>query len=643
MLFPELTDIEAGDIVFFMKSLEKTENGEFEEAIVTVAAQPIAHVGILSGTVGHWSLIHAVPESGVCEQPLTDVMQKIRPSGVEVRGVQLPVTTRTTAYQWAKSKIGAKYNDIFSDEMLNSTGNEAFYCSQLIVKSYEFAGIADFSPQHQLNFTGPDGRILPYWENYFKKLELPVPQGAPGSHPATLIQSKYLKTNFARTCHYSMAKFVVPATIDSALHFLNGARVALKSLKQFEVIQPRNGKVLVHCAAASTETVDEAIKDARQAQPSWAALSAQQRGAVLRKAAAIIRDCSEKLAYWETVDCGKPIEESRWDMASCADCFEFFGGAAHNLAGNHFPLGNNNYAYTERIPWGVVGAIGVWNYPLQTASWKIAPALMCGNAVVYKPSPLAPGEGDTGKAICEHSGVDKITFTGSTETGTKILASCSLPGRLKPVTLELGGKSSVIVFKDADIDIAVTGALMANFFSQGEVCSNASKVLVHQSIYDEFQRKIVDLTKGLIPNDPLLDGTKIGATISKAHLSKVKAFIDGACREGAILLCGGEEVIVNGLEGGYYLSPAVLTNITENMRIYQEEVFGAVMLLIPFQQNEVIFYTRVDKNSQNSMIPFGGMKQSGFGRENGVAALEAFSQIKSVFVNAANKLNNPFL
>ncbi|VDO08884.1 unnamed protein product [Brugia timori] len=335
-----------------------------------------------------------------------------------------------------------------------------------------------------------------------------------------------------------------------------------------------------------------------------------------------------------------------------------------------------------------------------TASWKIAPALMCGNAVLYKPSPFAPitsvvlaqilqaaglpdgvlsvlqGEGETGQAICEHGGINKVTFTGSTATGSKILASCSLLDRIKPVTLELGGKSAMIICEDADIDVAVTGALMANFFAQGEVCSNASKVLVHVSRYDEFRQKVVKQTKNLAIGDPLLKETKIGATISREHLNKVKTYISEAVQQGAKLLCGGDEVKVKGLENGYYLSPAILDSINEQMKIYKEEVFGAAMLIIPFQNNEDairmandtlyglaagvftrnlhLAYSLASKlhagniyvntfNITNAMIPFGGMKQSGFGRENGIAALEAFSQLKSVFVNASEKLDNPFL
>ncbi|VDK68915.1 unnamed protein product [Anisakis simplex] len=263
-----------------------------------------------------------------------------------------------------------------------------------------------------------------------------------------------------------------------------------------------------------------------------------------------------------------------------------------------------------REPFGVVAAIGVWNYPMQTASWKIAPALICGNAVVYKPSPLAPltslvlalilqsaglpdgilsivqGDGETGRMLCEHKGVDKVTFTGSSTTGSKVLTACSRYGSLKPATMELGGKSSCIVFPDADLEVAVNGALMANFFSQGEVCSNASKILVHDLLLPEFRERIFAATNAIKVGDPLDESTRMGALISEEHLNKVKGLIDEARQQGATVLCGGERMTVQGLEGGYYLSPAIIENVRTDMRIYQEEIFGPVLMLIPFETLE---------------------------------------------------------
>ncbi|VDN02023.1 unnamed protein product [Thelazia callipaeda] len=716
MFFEEL-DIATGDILFFKKDGSSDNNSEFMEAIATVGAESVIHVAFIYIIAPNkLGILHAVPELGVCREFLPDVINVMKPDSLEIFRVdRLPPDVRIRAYQWAVSKIGTRYNDVFSPEMRDSAGYEAYYCCQLIIRSYEALGIMDFCMPHKLNFKGIDGKILPYWAKYYRIRSSVIPQGAPGSHPAILIRSKYLVRHFSKIC-MSKGKFTIPKTIDSALHFVRGARVIPKASRFFNVYQPRNGEILTRCSCASNELVDEVVKDSHEVLQSWSNFNAQKRGVILRKAASIIRSFGDQLAYWETVDCGKPIEESRWDITCSANTFEFFAGTAHNIAGNHFSLGGDRYAYTERLPWGTIGAIGVWNYPVQTASWKIAPALMCGNVVVYKPSPLAPitsvllaqilqaaglpdgvlsvlqGDGETGQAICEHSGISKVTFTGSSETGCAILRSCSLLGKIKPATLELGGKSAMIICEDADIDMAVTGAFMANFFCQGEVCSNASKILVHISCYDKFRRKVVERAKRLVIGDPLLKETKIGATISPEHLMKVKYYIDEAVQQGATLLCGGDRVTVKGLENGYYLSPAILDCVNQQMRIYKEEVFGAAMLIIPFEENEAsvllkdikddnfmrndairmandtqyglaaglftrnlhLAYSIASKlqagnvyintfNDTNPMIPFGGMKQSGFGRENGIAALEVFSQSKSVFVNASDKLVDPFL
>lgn len=239
MIVPGVTDIGPGDVVFFKKAIEKGNN-DFEKAITAVATEAVMHVAMQCD--GEW-LVHAVPDSGVCRELLVDIVHRLQPDSFEVHRAQVPQAIRITACQWAGNKIGTKYNDIFSANMLDSEGNEAFYCCQLVTKSYESAGIPDFCPLHQLNFEGPDGKILPYWKNYYRERSLPVPQGAPGSHPAKLIQSKYLKPHFHRIFR-PMGKFVVPKVIDSALHFIRGARVVPKFTEQFDVIQPRNGSYI---------------------------------------------------------------------------------------------------------------------------------------------------------------------------------------------------------------------------------------------------------------------------------------------------------------------------------------------------------------------------------------------------------------
>lgn len=273
----------------------------------------------------------------------------------------------------------------------------------------------------------------------------------------------------------------------------------------------------------------------------------------------------------------------------------------------------------------MVAAIGAWNYPIQTCSWKTAPALACGNAVIYKPSPLSPvtalilaeilksaglpdgvfnviqGDAETAQDLIHHDGVSKVSFTGSIPTGKKIMKACA-DRNIKPVTLELGGKSALIVFDDADIDSAVSCAMMANFYSQGQVCSNASKVLVHKSVLKEFTKKLVDYTQKMKIGDPLKEDTQVGSHISAEHRNKVEGYISSKFRnlsrfsivhhylaaiaEGATKLCGGDRVAVHGLENGFYLSPCILTGITPKMTVYREEIFGSVLLIIPFDTED---------------------------------------------------------
>ncbi|VDM42010.1 unnamed protein product [Toxocara canis] len=694
----QLTAVRDGDLIFFVRH-SNGNSTEFEDAVRSVGTKPdVFHVGMFCSRVR--SIVHAVPNEGVICEPVDDVLWRIDADHIDVLTVQTQTDlVAENAAHWALSRVGCRYNDIFSPDSLDSTGAEAYYCCQLVTKAYANYGLDTLCPSHTLNFADAHGRILPFWQHYYEERGALIPQGGKGSHPSKLITSSHLRRRFAKTLT-RMGKFVVPDLVESALHFVHGSRLAAQTAAAFDIIEPRSGVVRTQCAIADSQLIDAAVRDAREAQPNWAFQSAQQRGVIFRRASSLIRESVEELAKLETLDCGKPIRESRDDVLSCADCFEFFAGTAHNLAGSHFPLENNErFAYTLREPFGVVGAIGVWNYPMQTASWKIAPALMCGNAVIYKPSPLAPlsslvlalilqkaglpdgilsvvqGDGETGRLLCEHEGIDKVTFTGSSATGSKVLAACSRLGHLKPATMELGGKSSCIVFPDADLDVAVNGALMANFYSQGEVCSNASKILVHDLLIDEFRKRILAATKAIQVGDPLDEKTRMGALISNEHLIKVKSLIDEACKQGAKVLCGGERVTVKGLEGGFYLSPAIIENVNSSMRIYKEEIFGPVMMLIPFETFEEavqiandtpyglaagVFtndmntaYTAVCRlragnvyvntyNDTNTMVPFGGMKQSGFGRENGVAALEAFSQIKSVFINASKKLDNPF-
>jgi len=430
------------------------------------------------------------------------------------------------------------------------------------------------------------------------------------------------------------------------------------------------------------------VEAARAAFPAWAALSGMERGRLLTRAAAIMRDHLEDIARLDVTDNGKPIWEARMDMESVIGCLEYYGGVAPSVVGQHVKLAGGSWGVASREPLGVVGGVGAWNYPLQTCTWKVAPALACGNTFVYKPSPLAPlaavvlgevlalagvpagvynvvqGEGETGALLASHQGLDKLSFTGSVSTGSKIMAAGA--EGIKNVTLELGGKSPLIVFDDADLENAVKGALMANFLTQGEVCSNGTRVFVQRGLHDRFVELFVRQAERMRAGDPLLEDTTVGGTISEQHAKKVLGYVESAVSEGATLACGGRRVAVEGeCAGGWYLSPAILTNCRDDMKAVREEIFGSVAAVLLFdteeeavrRANDTTFglaggvftrdLTRAHRvvnaleagttyintfNLAPAELPFGGYKMSGIGRENGLAAIEHYTQYKTTIV-----------
>lgn len=481
--------------------------------------------------------------------------------------------------------------------------------------------------------------------------------------------------------------------------FLNG-RARLGAGATFLSVNPATGAGLAEIHPATKEEVGEAVASARKAFPAWAAKSATERGRVLKAAAALLRERVKGLAELETADTGKPIAESlSVDIPSAADCLEFFGGVAAGLSGRHVDLGAN-FAYTRREPLGVCGAIGAWNYPLQIACWKLAPALAAGNTMVFKPSELTPlsalslaellmeaglpegvfnvvqGMGEVGRALAEHPGVNKISLTGSVGTGK--LAMASAAATLKSVTMELGGKSPLILFPDAPLDQAVSAALLANFFTQGEVCSNGTRVFVHESVHDRFVELAAQRARKIRVGDPTSPHTQMGALISRPHLEKVMGYIEEGKKEGARLVCGGEKPrwgeAEKHLEQGNFLTPAIFAGCADNMKIVREEIFGPVMAVLSFQDEEEVIerangndfglgagvFTRDISRAHRVVakldagtcwinhynitpieIPFGGVKQSGLGRENGLEALEHYTRVKSVYVELGD-LPEPF-
>ena len=460
----------------------------------------------------------------------------------------------------------------------------------------------------------------------------------------------------------------------------------------FRVINPANGELLAQLPIDGAAQIDAAVARAQAAQKSWAQLSGAQRGRILQRAAQLLRERNEELAHLETLNTGKPIQETRSvDVLSGAECLEYYAGVAAGIAGEHLDLGAAAFGYTRREPLGVVAGIGAWNYPLQIACWKSAPALACGNAMIFKPAELTPltalklseiylaagvpagvfqvvqGLADTGRLLTRHPQIRKISLTGEVGTGKAVMADAA--STLKQVTLELGGKSPLIVFEDAKIENAVAGALLGNFYSAGEVCSNGTRVFVHKSVRGAFIERLRARTAALKVGDPLDPATQVGALISQEHLEKVLGFIARGRAQGARLLTGGTRVTQGALARGYFVAPTVFDGCRDDMDIVRQEIFGPVMSVLEFEdEDEVIAranatefglaagvftndLTRAHRviaqlqagtcwinhyNVTPVELPFGGVKMSGLGRENGRAAIEHYTQLKSVYVALAD-------
>jgi betaine-aldehyde dehydrogenase len=463
------------------------------------------------------------------------------------------------------------------------------------------------------------------------------------------------------------------------------------------VINPATGEELAVLAVDGPTQVNAAVERARLAQKEWRALTGAERGRVLQRAARLLRERNDALAELETRNTGKPIQETRAvDVISGAECLEYFAGLAAGLAGEHIDLGPKAFGYTRREPLGVVAGIGAWNYPLQIACWKSAPALACGNAMIFKPAELTPltaiklagiyreaglpegvfqvvqGFAPTGRLLTRHPGIRKISLTGEVGTGKAVMAEAA--ATLKQVTLELGGKSPLIVFEDAKIDNAVAGALLGNFYSAGEVCSNGTRVFVHRGIHAAFVERLRERTAALRVGDPLDPRTQVGALISVEHMEKVLGFMARGRAQGARLVIGGARVTRGDLARGSFVAPTVFDYCHDDMDIVRREIFGPVMSVLEFSdEDEVIAranasefglaagvftndVTRAHRviaqlqagtcwinhyNVTPIELPFGGVKMSGLGRENGRAAIEHYTQLKSVYV-AMSDVESPY-
>ena len=454
-------------------------------------------------------------------------------------------------------------------------------------------------------------------------------------------------------------------------------------------LNPATGEELARLPIAGAAEINAAVTKAAAAQKEWGRWTGTERGRVLYRAAELLRARNAELAELESRDTGKPIQETTvCDIISGADCIEYFAGLAPTLSGEHIDLGPAAFGYTRREPLGVVAGIGAWNYPMQIACWKSAPALACGNAMLFKPSDLTPlsaikleeiyreagvpdglftvvqGRAETGSLLSRHPAIAKISLTGAVPTGRKVMADAA--DTLKYVTLELGGKSPLIIFEDATLDNAVGGALLANFYSAGQVCSNGTRVFVHRSVRDEFLKRLKARTECMVIGDPMDPATQIGSLISPEHMAKVLGYIERGLAEGATLLCGGKRRDAGSLADGNFVEPAIFVDCNDAMAIATDEIFGPVMTVLVFDTEvEVIArsnasdmglsagvftndLTRAHRvvaqleagtcwiNSYNVTpieLPFGGNKLSGIGRENGRSAIEHYTQLKSVYVS----------
>ncbi|MDF2094847.1 betaine-aldehyde dehydrogenase [Aquibaculum arenosum] len=455
----------------------------------------------------------------------------------------------------------------------------------------------------------------------------------------------------------------------------------------FETLNPATGEILAQVRIAGGAEVEAAVAAARRGFAVWSAMTGAERGRILTRAAQLLRARNDELARLETLDTGKPIQETEAiDIHSGADCLEYFGGLAASLTGEHIDLGSA-FAYTRREPLGICAGIGAWNYPMQIACWKAAPALACGNAMIFKPAELTPltavklaevfaeagmppgvfnvvqGFAETGQLLTRHPGIAKVSLTGEVGTGIKVMTDAA--ASLKHVTLELGGKSPLIVFDDAEVDRAISGAMLGNFYSAGEVCSNGTRVFVQRKLLDSFLERLVERTRRMVIGDPLDPATQVGALIGEEHLQKVLGYIERGKAEGADAVIGGKRVTEGALGQGAFVEPTVFANCRDDMSVVREEIFGPVMSVLAFDEEEEVIeranatpyglaagvFTRDLARAHRTVahlqagtcwinnynitpieMPFGGVKLSGIGRENGKAAIEHYSQLKSVYV-----------
>ncbi|WP_417597280.1 betaine-aldehyde dehydrogenase [Pararhodobacter oceanensis] len=472
-----------------------------------------------------------------------------------------------------------------------------------------------------------------------------------------------------------------------ASHFIDGAYIEDTSGAPIDCIYAADGTQIARLHEATPALIDKALAAAARAQVAWAALRPVERGRVLHKAAEIIRARNAELSELETLDTGKPLQETLVaDASSGAEALEYFAGFAATVTGQTVPVGGGDFVYTTREPLGVCVGIGAWNYPTQIACWKAAPALAFGNAMVFKPSEVTPlcalkiaeilieagapaglfnvvqGRGAVGASLVTDKRVAKVSLTGSVPTGRKVYAAAA--EGIRHVTMELGGKSPLVIFDDASLEDAVGAAMLGNFYSSGQICSNGTRVFVQKGLMPRFLERLKARTEAIVIGEPLDEATQFGPLITSDHLEKVMGYIELGVQEGATLITGGARLN----RPGNYVQPTVFSGVSDEMTIAREEVFGPVMAVLEFENEaEVIARANATEfglaagvftadlarahrvaaafeagtcwiNAYNLTpveAPFGGSKLSGVGRENGHAAVEYYTQVKSIYVGTA--------
>ena len=472
--------------------------------------------------------------------------------------------------------------------------------------------------------------------------------------------------------------------------YIDGGYTDAGSDATFDAINPANGEVLAQVQRATKEDVERAVVSAEKGQKIWAAMTSMERSRILRRAVEILRERNDELAALETLDTGKSYSETRYvDIVTGADVLEYYAGLAPAIEGEQIPLRTTSFVYTRREPLGVVAGIGAWNYPIQIALWKAAPALAAGNAMIFKPSEVTSlttlklaeiftqaglpdgvfnvltGSGrEVGTWLTEHPRIEKISFTGGTDTGKKVTASAT-SSSLKDVTMELGGKSPLIIFDDADLDRAADTAMMANFYSSGQVCTNGTRVFIPTALKSAFEAKILERVARIRIGNPEDENTNFGPLVSFDHMESVLGYIAKGKEEGARVLCGGERLTQGDLAKGAFVAPTVFTDCTDEMTIVKEEIFGPVMSILTYDTEEEVIRRANDTEfglaagvvtkdlnrahrvihqleagicwinawgESDAKMPVGGYKQSGIGRENGISSLAQYTQVKSVQV-----------